>query len=172
MPFDIAERLILEQVDGFVGLGWRSHVALADWKLRLTRIYRAVAHDSVVLFGHDEVDHVAMTRMGVVAHQPLRAMVADEDADEVANGIARLAGECGELVVIMKGGYDDELPRDIKRRLEWLVPTGARVRMHLVDERLGALERDFLDLAGAGPEEAGDLLEILDERPLDIDEPL
>lgn len=174
-PFDVAERLILEQCGGFVRLGARSHVALADWEQRLRRIYGAVPHERVVVFGRTDADHIAMTRMGVVAHQPLRAMVTDYDADEMANGIALLAGKDGhydELVVVMRTPYEDELPREMRKRLDWLVPTGSRVRGHLVDERLGALERDFLALAGAAEREAGELLEILDWRPLDADEPL
>ena len=173
MPFDIAERLILEQTGGFVGMGTGTHVALADWRKRLSRVYGAVPHDRLVLFGNDETDHLAMSRMGVVAHQPLRAMVTDWDADEMANGIARLAGDdYDELVVVMRARYGDELPTEMRQRLEWLVPTGSRVRGHLVDERLGALGRDFLALAGAAEREAGELLEILDARPLNIDEPL
>ncbi len=57
-----------------------------------------------------------MTRMGVVAHQPLRAMVTDYDADEMANGIALLAGKDGEydeLVVVMRAPYGQELPTEI-----------------------------------------------------------
>lgn len=172
-PFDIAERLILEQCGGYVRLGWGTHVALSDWEQRLSRLYAAVPHDRVVIFGHSDTDHCAMTRMGVVAHQPLRAMVTDFDADEMANGIALLAGKDGdydELVVVMRASYEDELPTEMRKRLDWLVPTGARVRGHLVDERLGALERDFVDLGGYGPREADELLSILDWRPLDTDE--
>ena len=147
-PFDVAERLILEQTGGFVRLGAGTHVALSDWQTRLGRVYGAVPHDRVVLFGHDTADHIAMTRMGLVAHQPLRATVTDFDADEIANGIARLAGtDYDELVVVMRAPYDDELPTEMRKRLEWLVPTGARVRGHLVDERLGVLERDLIELA-------------------------
>ena len=172
-PFDVAERLILEQTGGFVCLGAGSHVALSDWERRLGRVYGAVPHDRVVLFGHDTTDHVAMTRMGVVAHQPLRAMVTDYEADDIANGIALLAGKDGdydELVVVMRAPYEDDQPTEMRQRLDWLVPTGARVRGHLVDERLGALERDFVDLGGYGPREAEELLSILDWRPLDTDE--
>lgn len=172
-PFDVAERLILEQVGGYVRLGARSHVALADWEQRLRRLYAAVPHDRVVVFGHNDTDHLAMTRMGIVAHQPLRAMVTDYDADEMANGIALLAGKDGdydELVVVMRAPYEDELPTEMRKRLDWLVPTGARVRGHLVDERLGVLERDLIGLGGRGPSEAEELLSILDWRPLDTDE--
>lgn len=172
-PFDIAERLILEQCGGYVRLGARSHVALADWENRLSRLYAAVPHDRVIVFGHSDTDHIAMTRMGVVPHQPLRAMVTDYDADEMANGIARLAGKDGdydELVIVMRAPYEDELPTEMRKRLDWLVPTGARVRGHLVDERLGTLERDLIELGGHGPSEAEELLSILEWRPLDTDE--
>ncbi|KQM36830.1 hypothetical protein [Microbacterium sp. Leaf203] len=174
-PFDVAERLILEQTGGFVQLGTGTHVALADWERRVGRVYGAVEHDRVIIFGHDETDHLAMSRMGVVAHQPLRAMVTDYDADEMANGIARLAendGDYDELVIVLRAPYGDEVRREMRQRLDWLVPAGATVRGHLVDERLGALERDFLDLAGAGPREAGELLSILEWRPLDTDDAL
>lgn len=172
-PFDIAERLILEQCGGYVRLGAGAHVALSDWERRLSRLYAAVPHDRVVIFGHSDTDHVAMTRMGVVAHQPLRAMVTDYDADEIANGIALLAGKDGdydELVVVMRAPYTDDLPAEMRKRLDWLVPTGARVRGHLVDERLGVLERDLIELGGRGPSEAEELLSILESRPLDTDE--
>lgn len=174
-PFDIAERLILEQCGGFVRLGTGTHVALADWEQRLRRLYAAVPHERLVVFGHSDTDHIAMTRMGVVAHQPLRAMVTDYDADEMANGIALLAGKDGEydeLVVVMRAPYDHELPTEMRQRLDWLVPTGARVRGHLVDERLGALERDLIELGGHGPSEAEELLSILEWRPLDTDDAL
>lgn len=174
-PFDIAERLILEQVGGYVRLGACSHVALADWEQRLRRLYAAVPHERLVVFGHTDTDHIAMTRTGVVAHQPLRAMVTEYDADEMANGIALLAGKDGdydELVVVMRAPYDDELPTEMRKRLDWLVPTDARVRGHLVDERLGALERDLIELGGHGPREAEELLSILEWRPLDTDDAL
>lgn len=172
-PFDIAERLILEQCGGYVRLGTGTHVALADWEQRLRRLYAAVPHDRVVVFGHSDADRIAMTRMGVVAHQPLRAMVTDYDTDEMANGLALLAekdGDYDELVVVMRAPYDDELPTEMRKRLDWLVPTGARVRGHLVDERFGVLERDLIELGGHGPSEAQELLSILDWRPLDTDE--
>lgn len=166
--FDVAERLILERVGGYTSLEIGTHVALADWRKRLGRLYGAVEHDRVILFGHDDSDWYAMSRMGAVAHQPLRAMLSDWDVDEIANGIARLAEKDGgfdQLVVVMKADYDEELVVEVRQRLSWLVPTGATARVHLVDERLGALERDFVDLGEHGPEEAGELLNWLDWGP-------
>lgn len=128
-----------------------------------------------MVFGHSDTDYIAMTRMGVVARQPLRAVVTNCDVGEMASGIAHLAAKDGgynELVVVVRAPYEDELPTEMRKRLDWLVPTGARVRGHLVDERLGTLESDLVEVGDHGPREAGELLSILERRPLDIDDAL